>query len=323
MRVHVHASLRIPMRRRIRRTTAVAAALVITSACQSADQRGSASTSAATSAALSASTSTTAVSEIPTAQLDAPPSTDWSPQPTSPPTKSVETSWPCTFDDSPVGLAGRHAEFVGRIERSDLPEATRTRLTGALPRIEESMWLYCEAERRTGVEALLLAAIHYREANNDPARSTMSGETLGARNPDTGAIEGTDRIDNAIRAAEHIKGNAAAFYRVDLTSEVTPLEVGFAALAYNRGGMYCRVDGLHPMESPYVAGGLIERTVDMAWPAVGGGSIGTAAAWGEPASVRGKPDRRLGVLAIMRGLGSPVLTRAFSFNTAETVPGCR
>ncbi|NLA34955.1 MAG: hypothetical protein GX868_04605 [Actinobacteria bacterium] len=230
-------------------------------------------------------------------------------------------SWPCRSSDSPVDHAARHERFVAALAVSDLPAVSKTRLAAALGGIEESMWLYCEAERRTGVEALLLAAIHFREANNDPTRSIMSGEPLGARSPDTGSIEGGDRIDNALRAANHLRNNAAAFYRVDLAARPTPLEVGFAALAYNRGGMYCRVPGLHSMESPYVAGGLMDITVDMTWPDVGGAD--GPAAWGEPASVRGKPDRRLGVLAIMRGLGSPTLTQAFSFNTAETVAGCK
>ncbi len=180
--------------------------------------------------------------------------------------------------------------------------------------------IYCAAEVYTGVPALALAAIHYREADNNPMRSIMSGEALGQVNPDTGLIEGTTPIDNAIAAARHLAGNARSVYGIRVGLQMSPIEMAYALASYNRGSRYCRAGQLHPMESPYVAAGLTPANVGMIWPAIGGDGPD---AWGEPESVRGHPDPRMGALTLMRALGSEITTNAFAWNTSEVQIACR
>lgn len=202
------------------------------------------------------------------------------------------------------------------------------RIAAQLPLIDANLWAYCDAERATGVPALVIAALHYREANNDPTRSIMSGEPLGAINPDTHIVEPASLGANAIRAAQHLKGMARSVYGITVRPEMSAAELAYAALAYNRGSMYCRgenngVGQLHPMMSPYVSSGLFDDWVGMPWPDLGGSSVGSPEAWGEPASVRGKPDLRPGVYVVLRGLGSEIGIQEYSWNPNEVQIPCR
>ena len=231
-------------------------------------------------------------------------------------------TWACRYEPGPDGDARRHAAFVRNVAGSGLPHSSRRQVLSQLARIEADIDLYCTTERLTGVPALVLAAIHYREADNDPGRSIMSGEPLGTVNPDTHVIEGTTPLDNAISAADHLRSGAAQIYGVAVNRRMNSIDLAYAVAAYNRGGRYCRADQLHPMRSPYVAAGLIETNVGMVWPDLGSDDGGPES-WGEPPSVRGQPDPRIGVLTLMRGLGSEITAPAFSWNTTEVVIPCR
>lgn len=282
-------------------------------------------------------TTTTTTSTTTTTTTSPPEPTTTAPPPTVPPASPPTTdprliaamqvptsrlSSACRYDPGPDGDARRHAAFVRNIAGSGLPDSSRRQVLSQLPRIETSIDLYCTTERLTGVPALVLAALHYREANNDPTRSIMSGEALGEVNPDTHVVEGTTPLDNAIRAAEHLVSGAGQIYGVAVNRRMNSIDLAYAAAAYNRGGRYCRADQLHPMRSPYVAAGLIEANVGMIWPDLGSDDGGPES-WGEPPSVRGRPDPRIGVLTLLRGLGSEITAPAFSWNTAEVVVECR
>lgn len=242
---------------------------------------------------------------------------------------SDRLSWPCRIDETvPAQRDMRYTAFAGNLSASGLPRASVQRIAGQLPLIDANLWAYCAAERATGVPALVLAAIHYREANNDPNRSIMSGEPLGTVNPDTHQVEPGDLGANAIRAAGHLRDMARSVYGITVRVAMSPAELAYAALAYNRGSMYCRgVDNgagqLHPMMSPYVSSGLFQDWVAMPWPDVGGSSIGSPEAWGEPASVRGRPDLRPGAYVVLRGLGSEIGIQEYEWNPSEVQIPCR
>ena len=185
------------------------------------------------------------------------------------------------------------------------------------------MPIYCEAQRLTGVPALAIAGLHFREAESDPTRSILSGEQLATVNPDSHVIEGVTRLDNAVRAARHFASGAAEIYGIDVTAPMGWSELAYAAAAYNRGGRYCRADELHPMNSPYVASGLINELVGMRWPDLGSDDGTSAEAWGEPPSVRGQPDLRPGIATFMRGFGSPIVANEYSWDLAQIEIPCR
>lgn len=161
------------------------------------------------------------------------------------PVPASRLSWACRYETGRDGDARRHAAFVRNVAGSGLPDSSRRQVLAQLSSIEAGMDLYCTAERLTGVPALVLAALHYREANNDPARSIMSGEPLGEMNPDTHTVEGTTPLDNAISAAEHLRSGAVQIYGVVVSRQMNSIELAYAAAAYNRGGRYCRADQLH------------------------------------------------------------------------------
>jgi hypothetical protein len=74
------------------------------------------------------------------------------------------------------------------------------------------------------------------------------------------------------------------------------------------------------MNSPYVASGLFPETIGMRWPDIGEDGAGP---WGEPASVRGQPDYRLGALTLMRALGSEVVANAYAWDLNAVQIACR
>jgi lysozyme family protein len=242
---------------------------------------------------------------------------------TAPATDASKLSWVCRLGDSEADRQQRHLDFVANIRTSGLPASSQGQVLRQLNLIEANVPVYCAAERLTGVPALVLAALHYREANNDPTRSIMSGEPLGAVNPDTHAVEGTTPIENAVDAAHHLITGAAEIYGVRVRRGMNTIDLAYALAAYNRGGRYCRAGEMHPMLSPYVASGLVASNVSMRWPDVGSDDGAGPEAWGEPSSVRGRPDPRIGALTIARGLGSEITAPAFAWNTDEVVIACR
>ena len=128
--------------------------------------------------------------------------------------------------------------------------------------------MYEQAGAEKDVAWSVLAAIDYRENNNDPNRSALSGEPIGATNPDNGAVTGS-KLDSLQRAADHVKAMASSVYGVTLTASSGGDDVKKAFLAYNRGYIYQRVDA-SPDLSPYVLNQYDSAHVDMRWPDIPG-----------------------------------------------------
>lgn len=128
--------------------------------------------------------------------------------------------------------------------------------------------MYEQAGQERDVAWSVLAAIDYRENNNDPNRSALSGEPIGATNPDSGAVT-SSKLDSLQRAAEHVKAMASSVYGLTLTAAAGGEEVKKAFLAYNRGYIYQRVDA-SPDLSPYVLNQYDSAHVDMRWPDIPG-----------------------------------------------------
>lgn len=151
---------------------------------------------------------------------------------------------------------------------------------------------YIAAWQQTGVPWQLLAAAHWREANMAPNRSAVSGEKLGAINPDTGKVEGNRLEETVVRSAQIMRSNAERVYGITgLADENTWPD---ALLAYNRGAMYANAakhgHTLTWRDSAYV-------TKADRWAGVG--HYGRGEDWGEPESVQGKRDSRLGALEMI------------------------
>lgn len=151
---------------------------------------------------------------------------------------------------------------------------------------------YIQAAYATGVPWQLLAAVHWREANMVPNRSAVSGEKLGAINPDTGKVEGSKLEATVLRSAQILKANAERY--AGITDVVDENNWPDALLTYNRGGMYAnaaeRGHTLTWRDSAYV--NALDR-----WAPVGHYGRGTD--WGEPQSVQGKRDSRFGALEMV------------------------
>ncbi len=174
----------------------------------------------------------------------------------------------------------------------NLPEATKTFMNKAVPEALKLKDLYQQTEKATGVPWEIIAAIHYREGNNNPKQSVWNGQAVGSVNIDNGRINGRTIEEDAIKAANHAKGMVKAVYgikSIDRNMTIDQLEKIF--VAYNRGAMYKNA-GVDAGKSPYASNGLDGRE-NMHFPS------GVA----EPKSTRGDLDRRPGAIAMLAALG--------------------
>lgn len=128
--------------------------------------------------------------------------------------------------------------------------------------------MYEQVGQEKDLSWALLAAIDYRENNNDPNRSTLSGEPIGSANPDSGAVT-SSKLDSLQRAADHVKAMASSVYGVALTAASGGDDVKNALLAYNRGYIYQRAGAAADL-SPYVMNQADEAHRDMRWPDIAG-----------------------------------------------------
>lgn len=173
---------------------------------------------------------------------------------------------------------------------SDVPQKGVDLFNSALPNIEQLKPLYEKSAQAAGIEWEIIAAIHYREGNNNPDQSVFSGEKIGSSNPDSGTTRGTTIEENIMLAGPAIKSYAKDFYNVDLkpaNNTVEDLQKLF--IAWNRGNLY--KNNNQPIDtSPYVMNYYSNEYADMRFP-------DTKA---EPASTRGKLDRRNGALTMYK-----------------------
>jgi len=135
----------------------------------------------------------------------------------------------------------------------------------------------------------LLAGIDYREDANDPNQSALSGEPIGATNPDSGAVT-TSKLDSIAQAADHVREMAASVYGVTLTATSGGDEVKNAFVAYNRGYSY-KQDGAPADSSPYVMNQYDDAHHNMVFPNIAGETLA------------GRTDTRPGAFTVFTRLG--------------------
>jgi len=97
---------------------------------------------------------------------------------------------------------------------------------------EEVVSVYAEAEKQTGVPCEVLAGIHFREANNSPDQSLISGRKLGEREPDAKNETFNTLLETAIWAGDHLKSKVP-----EHGNKITDMKILAKALSrYNGGG---------------------------------------------------------------------------------------
>jgi hypothetical protein len=148
---------------------------------------------------------------------------------------------------------------------------------------------YEAAGTATNVAWSTLAAIDFRENNNDPNRSALSGEIIGTTNPDSGAVT-SSKADSLRRAGEHLRAMASSVYGVELTTATGGEDIQKALIAYNRGQSY-KVAGRPPSDSPYVMNGYDAAHTDMVFPSIPGETLA------------GMTDYRMGAFTLFTRLG--------------------
>lgn len=150
---------------------------------------------------------------------------------------------------------------------------------------------YQYAEQQTGVPWLVLAAIHYREGGMNPNTTILNGEPLTDHTNVDGQHVSSDAKEDAKNAANHLIGNGKTFYKVDVSTDHSLESLAWAALAYNRGGMY--KNNTNPStpytDSPYVVNFFDADHMNMIFPNSAD----------EPASTRGKHDSNVGFLTML------------------------
>lgn len=159
--------------------------------------------------------------------------------------------------------------------------------------IKENEAAYKEAAQAEGIPWEALAALHYREAGNDPGKSIGSGEPLGSTNPDSKDAWPTDKVENYKRGAQHLKEMAKMVYGIEVGMNHSVEEWTQIFLSYNRGFMYKKVNQ-PPDTSPYSI-----NFFDAQHAGDDGEGMNFPATSAEPGSTRGKKDRRPGALTIM------------------------
>ncbi len=152
--------------------------------------------------------------------------------------------------------------------------------------------MYEQVGRDTGLAWSALAAVDYRESGNDPDRSALSGEPIGAANPDNPGVTTTTKADSLRLAADHLKAMASSVYGIALTAASPGQDLQLGFLAYNRGSIY-RDAGVGPERSPYVMN-QSPGYADMAWPEIPGEPLAGRTEYG-----------RLGAWTVFLRLGGP------------------
>ena len=108
---------------------------------------------------------------------------------------------------------------------------------GVKNKIELNKPLYESVAKEAGIPWQMLASVHYREANCDPNKSSVSGEDLGTVNADTGQVYTT--LEQSLKAsAEKLKSLLKAVYGLEINENPNDETLGWSFLSYNRGFMY-------------------------------------------------------------------------------------
>jgi hypothetical protein len=159
--------------------------------------------------------------------------------------------------------------------------------------------MYEQVAAEKDVSWAVLAALDYRENNNNPNSSMLSGEPVGVPNPDNPTTT-SSKLDSAQQAADHFRAMASSVYGVTITAASGGEDVKLAFLAYNRGNIY-RWAGVGPDASVYVMNNYGPGYVDMTWAAIAPGT-GDPNNPGEP--LRGRQEvGRYGAYTLFSRLG--------------------
>ncbi len=154
--------------------------------------------------------------------------------------------------------------------------------------INQNKPVYQAAAKAEGIDWEMLAAVHYREATNNPNGSLMSGEKIGTVNPDNGKTYNT-LYDSAVAAAQSLKSRVNGL-RVGSDSDT----IKKAFLGHNRGDRYTK-GGCSLDSSPYVMNQFDAAHTNMAYP---------SNLICEPKSTAGRTETKLGaftVYSILKG----------------------
>lgn len=194
--------------------------------------------------------------------------------------------------------------FSGK-KKSSNPTGSGTTTSATLPadillRINNNKIYYLAGESQEGIPWQMIAAVHYRESKNDPARMTPSGEPNGTVNPDSGTVEcpTTDYAACAASIARNLK-QTDGIYGISLSMNNSEEDIKNAFLAHNRGGMYLRA-GCTWDDSPYVMNYFDTSHDAMYWPNNDCEVIPPAT------SVKGQQDASLGAWTVYVILKGPV-----------------
>lgn len=141
---------------------------------------------------------------------------------------------------------------------------TATLSNDIIERIKNNKDIYLLSSAAENIPWEIIAALHFREANNDPNRSPLSGEVIGTTNPDNPDNTCYTLQECSDKAARHIKGMALGVYNVALGIN-TDEELKNAFLAYNRGYRYTWC-GYTYDDSPYVMNQFDDAHKDMVFP---------------------------------------------------------
>ena len=179
-----------------------------------------------------------------------------------------------------------------------------------LPRMAPNMERYLYAAQETGLPWQLFAALHFREATMNPNQSILNGQEFrsGSFTNVDGITVVSNPLQDAVNAGNHFISNARGIYGVELTSNSSIDDWGYAFLAYNRGNMF-RINDVSYTRSPYVMTGLTSENLSMPWiredSYAGGNRLNGL-------YDRGAVERRPGAL--------PALIYFFSLNENDLLP---
>ena len=163
---------------------------------------------------------------------------------------------------------------------------------------ESNMAAYEAGARDANIPWQALAAIHWREASMDPARSLADGESLGVGISIDGQQIGNTLSEDAKITANNLVGIGKEVYGVNISLPSASWEdFAWAFLAYNRGFMYQSVN--EPFDhSPYVMNYYDKNHWDMRWIHADSWYAGR-----QINSVEGLVNSQLGALTVFAYLG--------------------
>lgn len=165
---------------------------------------------------------------------------------------------------------------------------TNTKLDAAtLGRINNLKSTYLTGAEQTGVRWEVIAALDYREDNNNPNSSILGGEPLGQKATDSGYAPAT-KLESIIDGMIILKAKKP-IYGVDPTKPMTFLQLQQAFITYNRGNSYA-VAGVSPDKSPYVMNQYDDAHKNMTFPSLPGETLA------------GRTETRYGAMTVLANL---------------------